>query len=230
MRLVMKLKKSFDYNILDFDYLESKFSDISKIIDLIQGFEYPFDEEHYKWKYLYCPWGSVSIISKTKDIITGHNGCIIRPFILKNQQTLLGLNSDGIIHEDYRRKGTFSKIEQVTRQHAAEKGVRYNYGFPNKFSFPFSLTVGYENIGYLPIYIKIVHINTVTKRMFKSLFAPFYSKALSLLFYSRFVAYPDTIKVKEVIDYPDSLDQLWDKCLPIQIGNSKIFDCEQKIS
>jgi len=125
-------------NVSSFDIKLSKFSNIPQIIDLIKGFEYPFSKEHYEWKYLQCPWDSVSIICEIENEVIGHCGNSIRPFLIKNQQRLLGLNADAIIKKDYRRKGVLSKIEPVIRQEGSKKGVEYNYAFPNVYTFPFT--------------------------------------------------------------------------------------------
>ena len=130
-------------------------SDIPEIITLFQGFQYPFGEEHYRWKYLQCPWGSVAVVAETDNNIIGHFGHVFRPFWIKNQESILGLTADLFVHKDYRGRGVFSEMSRVSLELTANRGVNLLYGFPNELSLPRNVTLGAESMGYLPFYIKI---------------------------------------------------------------------------
>jgi len=209
----MKSQEVIQHNESSPEFQATKSSDIPQIIDLLQGFDYPFGEDHYRWKYLQCPWDSVSIVSKIETDVIAHQGFIIRPFLINNQQILLGLSGDSLVRADRRRKGLFSQLYEVARQSASDKDVQHTWGFPNKYTLPYALKTNTKIIGWLPLYLKILHTKPVIQRLSKSSVLPHLSGVLSLFFRSRSVTPPKTIKVKEVTSYPDSLDLLWDRVL-----------------
>ena len=148
---------ALDGIFLNFKVRVASSSDIPKIILLLQGFEYPFGEAHYRWKYQHCPWDSVAVVAESKGDIIGHFGHIFRPFWILNQQVQVGLTVDLIVQEEYRGKGVFSEMSHISLQMAAEKKVDFLYGFPNELSLPRNVKLNAKNMGYLPFYVKIIN-------------------------------------------------------------------------
>lgn len=209
----MNSKTKNKINSSSFSYQPSKVSDIPQIIDIIQGFEYPFDSDHYKWKYLDCPWGSISVTCKSGTDIIGHAGNSIRPYLINNKNALIGLNSDGIVHNEYRRKGILLKIEDICQKEAVNKDVHYFFSFPNHITFPYTIKYGYDFIGYVPLYLKILNMKKVINLFSESAILPHFNGIFSFLFRSKKITSPQTIETREVTHYPDSLDLLWDKVI-----------------
>lgn len=188
-------------------------SDIPHIIRLIQDFEYPFEEEHYRWKYFHSPWSNITLVAEAGDEIIGHHGTIFRPFMVQNQQLLIGLKADLIIRPEYRGKGLFSKMISITKQEMVAKGLNYTYAFPNVMSFPRTQTLRMGSLGYQPLYIRILRIKTVLNKLGKFRFLTPFSRGFSLLFRSQVENKLESLEVREVSNYPDSLNLLWNKVI-----------------
>ncbi|UCE15099.1 MAG: GNAT family N-acetyltransferase [Candidatus Heimdallarchaeota archaeon] len=208
----MKTQKSNDgLPSIDIRYMKS--SDIPQIINLIQAFEYPFGEEHYRWKYFQSPWNNITLVAEVNDEIIGHHGTILRPFWVQNQHLLIGLKADLIIRPEYRGRGLFSKMINITKQEMLSKGLDYTYAFPNVMSFPRSQTLQMGSLGYQPLYIKILQIKAVLRKLGKFRFLTPFSRGFSFFFRSRAKNKYESIEVKEVLNYPDSINHLWNEVI-----------------
>ena len=188
-------------------------SDLPRIIHLLQGFQYPFGEDHYKWKYLECPWGSLTIIAEAGEEIVGHFGHVFRPFWIHDQQILFSMKADLLIRNDYQGKGIFTKLSHASLQALAKKDVHFTYGFPNEMSLLIDHAHGARSIGYLPLYVKILQMESVFEKLGKHCFLKPFSKGLSLFFRSHAADYFESLEVKEVTNFPDSVDLLWNSVL-----------------
>jgi len=198
---------------LEFDVYPSKRKEIDQIVDLIQGFDYPFGRDHFEWKYFECPWSSVSISAKMKGKIIGQLGYIIRPYVVKGKQMLLCLSADAIVNKDLRKMGIYTGLHTLARDEAIKKKVRYNIAFPNKNTYQAGQKAGYSNMGWIPVYLKVLRMDNVLKAIGKPGLKPFAGFAKKAMFRSKNPNISSSIKTKVVKKLPPEVDGLWDDVL-----------------
>ncbi len=192
-----------------FDVYPSKYDELDQIVELIQEFDYPFGREHFEWKYFDCPWGSVSVSAKMKGKIIGQLGYIIRPYILKGEQILLCLSADAIVNKDLRKMGIYSGLHTMARNEALEKKVKYNIAFPNENTYRAGHKAGYSNMGWIPVYLKVINMKNVLKAIGKPGLRPFAGFAKKAMFRSKNPKVSGSIKTKKVKELPAEVDELW---------------------
>ncbi len=196
-----------------FEVYSSKRAELARIVELIQEFDYPFGVEHFDWKYFQGPWDSISISAKVEDNIIGQLGLIIRPYMIDGQQTFISLSADAIVREDLRGLGVYSSLHTKARQETILKAIKYNLAFPNKNTYQAGLKIGYSNMGWIPVYLKILNLKKVLEVLNKPRLGTFANSTQSLLFRKKSVKISDSIDLKEVEVYPTTLDKLWQEVL-----------------
>ncbi|MEE1322611.1 MAG: GNAT family N-acetyltransferase [Bacteroidales bacterium] len=126
-----------DYEIKFSDF--SKSSDLEKLVDL-QHEVYPdkiFSVAGFKNWYIENPSGRVISFNAWKgEKIVAHYACIPKKMLINNE-IVLGIHSMATVtHPQYRGKGLFKKLAELTYNYARENGYKFVTGVANANSFP----------------------------------------------------------------------------------------------
>ena len=128
---------NIDYEIKFSDF--SILSDLEKLVDL-QYEVYPdktFSIDGFKNWYIENPSGRViSFNAWNGEKMIAHYACIPKKMLI-NGEIVLGIHSMATVtHPQYRGKGLFKKLAELTYNYAREKGYKFVSGVANANSFP----------------------------------------------------------------------------------------------
>lgn len=108
-----------------------------------------------RW-YLENPWGKViSYCAFDDDKMVGHQACIPIQMLI-NREKCLGVRCMAVVtHPDYRGKGLFVKLSELTFNRVREEGYSFILGFANANSYPIFMkhfpfvTIGKLNVKFV---------------------------------------------------------------------------------
>jgi hypothetical protein len=139
------------------------------ILELLNiGFEVRFDLDTWKWRYINFPSfrkENVLIVESDRRIM-GHRGMFQREMCLGESKVPTVTFGDSTVHPDFRGKGVYSQIWQVSTGKTRAKGTCLLFGFQSKDSLPNILAN--RKLGFMEVpqikYVKILN----PKRVFKA--------------------------------------------------------------
>jgi len=128
------------------------------------------DELFWSWKHEQNPFGSSLVLfGKEGDQLVG-----VRAFLRWNWQSngrfYKALRAvDTVTHPDHQRKGIFSKLTSTALEKAKEEGIDFLYNTPNQNSMPGYLKMGWQEVGLLPMFIKVLEPISFAARLAKNI-------------------------------------------------------------
>jgi GNAT superfamily N-acetyltransferase len=125
----------------------------SIVTELVELFNLVFSTnistEMWKWKHLENPLNS----AQPKVVVAVDNGDIVgaRPLMLANMRVgneilLAGQPCDTMVHPEYRRRGIFSRMNDLAIEQARTMGVSLFYNFPNPLTLRGNLKQGWQRV------------------------------------------------------------------------------------
>ena len=116
-----------------------------------------FSTAYFLWKYMDNPWGP-SIITYAEDPVT-HKVAAVRAFwrhrVHYRDRILLAFQPcDTATHPDFRKQGLFRKITALALDEAKKQNASFVFNFPNPYSKPGYLKMGWQDMGKVITLIK----------------------------------------------------------------------------
>ena len=183
------------------------------IIELLEGFEYPFGQDHYVWRYHEAASGSLIIVARSSGETVGHYGYIKRPFYIDNDRTMMALAADLYVRKDFRGRAAYFRMSTAARKKFVKEEVEYTYGFPNALSGPVTKRAKAESTEFLPLYLKVFNLEAVVRNIKRFRIPGVLSSAAGLLFKGSGLRMPQGISVEAVKTCPDGLDELFQRVM-----------------
>jgi len=139
----------------------------------------------YSWLYENNPAGKAHIwLLKDLDSneVVGMTGLYPRKFSVKGVQYIAGIVGDFFVHKHHRSLGPAIKLQKCVVAGIKEGLVDFAYGYPNRLADPVMKRVGFEIIGNLSRFVKIIKTKEqFKKRKFNKTIAAIISPAVDFL-------------------------------------------------
>jgi len=144
--------------------------DEKQILNLFrEGFHEERTIDHWTWEYRKNPVakGMVFLADSNAEIV-GHYAVIPTLFRVGEQDVLGSQSVDTVTLEGFRRKGVFTTLARLTYEKAKSKGVRFVYGYPNRFSYHGLVKkLGFQEVATVPKLAKTLSLKGLLLRISK---------------------------------------------------------------
>lgn len=143
------------------------FDELSRFEEIFElCFGYKATEDYFRWKYLSNPEGEViafEAFDPEKNKVAAFYGVMPEAYTINGQQVRIYQSMDTMTHPDYRNRGLFVKLANLTYDYVYEKdGSAMFIGIPGSNSFyGFVKKLHWEN----PINIRYIFNNTLYLRL-----------------------------------------------------------------
>lgn len=120
---------------------------------------------------------------------------------------ILSLNT--LTRAQYRGQKIFVTLADEVYNECEKEGFKFCYGAPNPNSHPgFIKRLGFQDIGVMPLYLKLIHPSTLTREKLHSSFLAMLAKPFNLIFCPGKVSgFADIIKISG--ENVDLFDRFW---------------------
>src|SRR4030042_178440 len=189
----------------------------------------PHDVEFWRWKFLNNPVGAGEVwLTEDGDMLIGTTSITPKKMKIREMIVPAAEIGDTFTHPDYQKRGIFTTLVGLSREHALSRGISFIYGTPNNQSLPpyerrcsFAQTPSVEVANMVrPVNMRSV-LRTVTKsRVLATVASPFLTMAYALLFRLNRKQSKSGISITQVDSFPDEVEALW-------AGNSQSYDVIQ---
>ncbi|MBN1386934.1 MAG: GNAT family N-acetyltransferase [Bacteroidales bacterium] len=150
--------------------------------------------EYWNWKYQDNPFGnSLITVAEIENRIIGVDVLLPWEFRIRNAVIKALQPCESAVQMDYRGKGIFTKMRIYGLANARKQDVDLMFNFPNQYSLPTNLSLGWQFLGKINWRVKILKPGCVVREMF-----------------SKGKAEPVDIDNKYIID-PDHIDHIAQK-------------------
>jgi predicted N-acetyltransferase YhbS len=172
--------------------------------------------EWWTWLYKQNPTGQgIIVVAEADRRIVGHYALIPLSMKVGDEICLGSLSLDTMIHPDWRNQGIFTKLAKKAYDLAAERGIHFVYGFPNRNSHHGFITrLGWTDLYKgIPLWVKPLRyenvLQTYTKGNKKAakLLGKLSQGVVRLLYRSR--SRIPQVSIKEVPSFDERFDALW---------------------
>jgi hypothetical protein len=173
---------------------------------------------YFKWKYIENPdHHSAMALAVKEGKIIGQIGTVPMRLKIKADELLAAQVQDIVIAENYRRGGTFFRLERIARD-AVQKETGVEFAFSIKSTYKIATRLlGFRGVS--PIYrmVKILNIAPYLEARAKSaalvkLGAPIGNTGLKLLDLFKYGVGDSSIQVERVERFDERFDRLWQQC------------------
>jgi hypothetical protein len=188
------------------------FDELSRYEEIFeQCFGFKASEDYFRWKYLSNPEGEViafEAFDPEKNKVAAFYGVMPEAYIIDGQEVRIYQSMDTMTHPEYRNRGLFIKLANMTYDYVCEKdGSALFIGIPGSNSFyGFVKKLHWEN----PINIRYIFNNTLYLR-------------LRLLFSN-----DASVSTEEVSEFDSSVNEIFNshegRCLVSKKLNSEILN------
>lgn len=202
-----------------FNIREYKEGDEKEIISLFnQIFVADRDKKYWQWQYIENPVKKpVIIIAEDDSGIVGQ--CTLLPtyMIVKDKEMLSGQSIDTMLKEGYRGKGIHKEMANKSYEIGIGNGIRFRIGFPSQLAIRGLLGgIGGSFVTDINLYISPYKIDNFLISIVKS---KFIAKVLSIpaflimkiIFREAKLKIRENYTFKEVNEFNEEFDKLWDK-------------------
>jgi GNAT superfamily N-acetyltransferase len=119
--------------------------------------------DHYQWKFKTYPGDvkSYQYVAYDSGQILGFYAAIPFHYRIQGKQYVAGMVCDVMTHPKSRGKGVFTKLGHYATGKMAEAGLDFTTGYPIRPEvIPGHLKVGWQQVFRLPMYIKLLRLNS----------------------------------------------------------------------
>lgn len=126
------------------------------------------DSNYYNWKFLSTPFGKpILTLAVENDRIIGVANLWPWEFTLRGQVLKAMQPCDSVVHPSARGKGLFKKMRLQSINLVKEEGVSFFFNFPNNQSLSANRSIGWNYLGKINWWIKILSPIKVAKEYFR---------------------------------------------------------------
>ncbi len=171
--------------------------------------------EWWRWYYQDNPTDKCRIwLAKSNGRVVGQTGLITVRMKIDEQEVLASQTIDVMTDPDYRRQGIFTNILEKSLAEAKDEGIALIFGFPNRFSEPGVVKIGWSKVGTMELMIKPLNwVNSLKLGIENNLLAQALAKALFLLSkgfgQTQKPLSTSELNVKQVSTIDDRFDSFW---------------------
>ncbi len=138
--------------------------DEDQIVDLLgvamYGADFPDLRGYWRWKHYDCPFGeSFGLVAVDQEKAAGK---VVGLRVFMRWELLghgrvyrAGRAVDTATHPDWRRRGFFEHMTIALTERLTAEGFDLTFNTPNQFSLPGYLKMGWEEVGRLPLRVKV---------------------------------------------------------------------------
>jgi len=115
--------------------------------------------QRYEWNYENCPYGKARCFIAKDDssgLFVGSTALFPRKMLVKRKPEYVGIAGDFAVDKKHRAYGPALKLQHEIQSRIIDIGFKFVYGIPNILSRKLFLRIGYEEIGRLERFIKIL--------------------------------------------------------------------------
>jgi hypothetical protein len=141
---------------------------------------------------------------------------VLKEFYLSGEKTIVAEIQDGYTHQNYFRRGLFSKLAIALENNLIERNINLIYGIPNDNNYPiFVKKLGYTDPYKIRILFKILKTNNLLSKYIKTkwirmILSPLLNTCLALSNIFIFQKKQDTISIDEVEQFPKEINTFCD--------------------
>ncbi|HRH65834.1 MAG TPA: GNAT family N-acetyltransferase [Bacteroidia bacterium] len=124
------------------------------------------DAGYLNWEYLQNPDGKALVcVAEDEKTVVSQYLVLPRWYRINGSPVKGSLSVNTLTHPDYRGKGLFPKLAEMTYENAVISGIAFTAGFPNPISSPvFAGKLKFTTAGYMPFYAKPLRPFQVLKK------------------------------------------------------------------
>jgi len=125
------------------------------------------NESHYFWKFHSFPDSPVSYeyCAYHENKMVGYYAALPYRYIINGKEMICGMVCDVMTHSSMRGKGVFTSIGRYATDDLKNKGLHFTSGYPIRPEvIPGHIKVGWETFFQMPLYIKILKVNSILSK------------------------------------------------------------------
>jgi len=125
------------------------------------------EESHYFWKFHCFPNAppSYEYAAYHDNNMVGYYAALPYPYIMNGKEMICGMVCDVMTHSSMRGKGLFTAIGRFATDDLKNQGLQFTSGYPIRPEvIPGHLKVGWVKTFQMPLYIKILKVNTILSK------------------------------------------------------------------
>jgi hypothetical protein len=133
------------------------------------------EESHYLWKFHTFPDSPVSYeyCAYHENKMVGYYAALPYHYIINGREMICGMVCDVMTHSSMRGKGVFTSIGRFATDDLRNNGLQFTSGYPIRPEvIPGHLKVGWVTTFQMPLYIKVLKVNSILSK-FNLSFAAF---------------------------------------------------------
>ena len=119
--------------------------------------------DFFDWQYLHNPEGEAIVIiaqdDDEKNSIIGAESILPMNIMVNQKIVKASLSCNSYVHQDYRKKGIFSKLISTVQEESMKKNILYIYGVANDNSFNSFIKKGSHEISNMPILFRPLQLS-----------------------------------------------------------------------
>lgn len=184
-----------------------------------QVFEAEREEEYWHWQFMQNPaMEPIIIVADDDSKIVGQSTLLPTEVVVIDRETYAGQSIDTMVDPDYRRQGLYENMAFKSYDIAIEEGVEFGFRFPSKPALEGAIKkLDGTLVEEIPLYMKIYSLENFIKSIIK---IGFISKILGgftsllmngLFFREKRMKSQGTYVIKEIEEFNEEFDSLWDK-------------------
>lgn len=142
------------------------------------------DESHYFWKFHSFPNSpdSYEYSAYHDNKMVGYYAALPYRYIINGREMICGMVCDVMTHSSMRGKRVFTSIGRYATDDLKNKGLHFTSGYPIRPEvIPGHINVGWETIFQMPLYIKILKINSILSKWNLSLLSSIINPFIKML-------------------------------------------------
>lgn len=154
-------------------YSRESLGGVLKLLNLSLGEKENLDRnsEYWNWKHERNPFGrSIMLLGYEEKKLVGVRAFLRWQFHWKGQILNAVRPVDSVTHPQARRRGVFSRLTNAACRVAEQDRTDFIFNTPNKNSLPGYLKLGWQEVGTLPVMMKMVKPIKLTWNILKARF------------------------------------------------------------
>jgi hypothetical protein len=143
------------YTIIEADVDKNK----NDIIPILKRNLREASAQRYEWNYKKCPFGLARFFLAKHDnskSFVGTASLFPRKINIENEPNFAYIAGDFAVDKKHRAYGPALKLQKDVLSESKNSGFKFIYGFPNEKSKILLLKAGYQEIGNIKLFIKII--------------------------------------------------------------------------
>lgn len=124
-------------------------------------------KSYYFWKFHTFPNlpNSYEYSAYHENKMVGYYAALPYRYIINGRETICGMVCDVMTHSSMRWRGVFTSIGRYATEDLKNKGLHFTSGYPIRTEvIPGHIKVGWETIFQMPLYIKILKVNSILSK------------------------------------------------------------------